>query len=162
MHAGFPLNSAGDTIVLLTADGRVVDFVNYPALPADHSFGRFPDGAGAFRVLSFVTPAAPNVVPISPLILNEFNAVQPTKKLDNLGSDPFLGRIDGNGGNWFELVVTSDHLDVRGWTLRVTNNTGPEQTGGTLEFFADPICASNLGCLAGGGSSGWARHAVQS
>lgn len=27
------------------------------------------------------------------------------------------GRIEGNGGNWIELVVTVDHADVRGWQL---------------------------------------------
>ncbi|MFO0782796.1 MAG: hypothetical protein U0636_03840 [Phycisphaerales bacterium] len=25
----------------------------------------------------------------------------------------------GNGGNWFELVVVADHVDMRGWKARV-------------------------------------------
>lgn len=52
------------------------------------------------------------------LVLNEYNAVGSTKFLKNDNSDSYLGRIEGNGGNWIELVVTSDHLDVRNWELR--------------------------------------------
>jgi hypothetical protein len=35
--------------------------------------------------------------------------------------DPFLGVVRGNGGNWIELVVITDHLDIRGWTLEWMN-----------------------------------------
>ena len=31
--------------------------------------------------------------------------------------DPFFGIVQGNGGNWLEVVVITDHLDIRGWTL---------------------------------------------
>lgn len=33
------------------------------------------------------------------------------------GRDTFFGRIRGNGGNWIELVVLEDHLDIRGWRI---------------------------------------------
>ena len=65
------------------------------------------------------------------VILNEYNSVSSSRYLDDddySGSDkgdPFFvrtdipdGRIQGNGGNWFELVVTDDHLDMRNWQLR--------------------------------------------
>jgi hypothetical protein len=58
------------------------------------------------------------------LMLNEYNGVGSTKFLEinftNLdeGFDGYFGRIQGNGGNWIELVVTQDHLDVRGWRMR--------------------------------------------
>jgi hypothetical protein len=58
------------------------------------------------------------------LILNEYNAVGSTKFLEinftdiEEGFDSHFGRVLGNGGNWIELVVTQDHLDVRGWTLQ--------------------------------------------
>ncbi|NRA07223.1 MAG: hypothetical protein HRU02_03630 [Myxococcales bacterium] len=64
------------------------------------------------------------------LILNEFNAVTTGNFLGlGSGSDSFLGVVPGNGGNWVELVVVADHLDVRGWTLEwenadLDNNTG--------------------------------------
>ncbi|HYW79792.1 MAG TPA: hypothetical protein VE890_09465 [Thermoguttaceae bacterium] len=28
------------------------------------------------------------------------------------------GRIEGNGGNWIELVIVDDHVDIRNWELR--------------------------------------------
>lgn len=68
------------------------------------------------------------------LILNEFNAVGGEEMLQNddfswegydygnlrqqtLYAGANAGRFIGNGGNWLELVVTKDHLDIRGWTL---------------------------------------------
>ena len=29
----------------------------------------------------------------------------------------FFRRVPGNGGNWIELVVTSNHVDMRGWRV---------------------------------------------
>ncbi|MBN2352655.1 MAG: hypothetical protein JXD23_08825 [Spirochaetales bacterium] len=63
----------------------------------------------------------------APVILNEYNAVNDEgylhggdKLKDNDGgaaSDSFFGRVKANGGDWFELVVTHDHLDMRRWAL---------------------------------------------
>ncbi len=67
-----------------------------------------------------------------PLIVNEYNAVAPENYLGGdtwpqaNGSDTFLatypgldgtGLVQGNLGNWIELVVTEDHVDIRGWKL---------------------------------------------
>ncbi|MCP4193865.1 MAG: hypothetical protein GY768_24925 [Planctomycetaceae bacterium] len=52
------------------------------------------------------------------VILNEYNAVSTTKILDGgEGEDSQLGLVLGNGGNWFELLVVRDHVDMRGWAL---------------------------------------------
>jgi hypothetical protein len=66
------------------------------------------------------------------LILNEYNAVGPTKYLNDgnattdadggAAADPAFGRVLGNGGDWFELVVIADHLDIRGWKLDLCDN----------------------------------------
>ena len=48
------------------------------------------------------------------------------KKLDD--GDTFFGRIDGNGGNWIELLVIQDHLDVRGWKLAWTEDEDEDGT----------------------------------
>jgi hypothetical protein len=45
--------------------------------------------------------------------------------------DTFFGVVRGNGGNWFELVVIADHLDVRGWKLEWMN-TDPD--AGSISF----------------------------
>lgn len=50
--------------------------------------------------------------------------------------DVFFGRVEGNGGNWFELVVTVNRLDVRGWQLIWSEN--PSDSG-TLTLTQDPI-----------------------
>ena len=134
LHANFTLTrGAPGTLGLFSSTGALVDYLSWGAMAADYSFGRFRDGQSALRVFSEVTPQAANDVPPSPLILNEYNAVDPTKYLANLNSDVTLGRVLGNGGNWFELVVTTDHLDIRGWQLVTSNDTGaPGQTVQTL------------------------------
>ncbi|MFP8877006.1 MAG: hypothetical protein VCB99_08855, partial [Myxococcota bacterium] len=70
----------------------------------------------------------------APMIVNEFNAVSGTQYLDggtatmdglgnteDLPEDVYFGRIQGNGGDWIELAVIADHLDIRGWTLDICN-----------------------------------------
>ena len=81
---------------------------------------------------AYVLSAPPG--PVS-LALNEFNAVSNSNFLGGgtlgdtaNGSDATFGRVLGNGGDWFELVVTEDNLDIRGWTLEVWNLDGPTQT----------------------------------
>jgi len=61
------------------------------------------------------------------VILNEYNAVGSSKFLDTDAfevsdkSDTTFGRILGNGGNWFELVVVGspslNTVDMRNWKL---------------------------------------------
>lgn len=61
------------------------------------------------------------------VILNEYNAVDGAAFLgggdssaDETGgraADSYFGRVPGNGGDWFELAVIKDHLDMRGWQL---------------------------------------------
>jgi hypothetical protein len=63
------------------------------------------------------------------VILNEYNAVDAdaylgggTALLDESGtqaSDSYFGRVVGNGGDWFELIVITDHLDMRNWKLDI-------------------------------------------
>lgn len=55
----------------------------------------------------------------APLIINEYNAVSATNTLDDgEGQDSFFGILPGNGGNWIELLVIDDHVDLRDWTLQ--------------------------------------------
>jgi len=70
------------------------------------------------------------------VILNEYNAVSASSYLNGgdsaadeengRASDVHFGRMRGNGGDWFELVVIKDHLDMRGWQLDLYE-------GGTLD-----------------------------
>jgi hypothetical protein len=88
-------------------------------------------------LLVFVLVAASQSVGAAPLILNEYNGVKPTSYLKNENSDTFFGRVLGNGGDWFELVVVADHLDIRGWQMVVEDETGPSTA--TLTVSADPL-----------------------
>ncbi len=66
------------------------------------------------------------------VILNEYNAVAGSTFLNGgnasadadgvRASDSYFGRVAGNGGDWFELVVITDHLDMRNWKLDTYEN----------------------------------------
>jgi hypothetical protein len=63
------------------------------------------------------------------VILNEYNAVNAEEFLNGgdsqadedggRASDSYFGRVQGNGGDWFELIVIKDHLDMRDWKLDI-------------------------------------------
>ncbi len=85
----------------------------------------------------------------APLILNEFNAVSSsgflnggTASTDGDGNsvdppaDTYFGRIAGNGGDWVELVVVADHLDIRGWMLDICEGVVCDDQ---LVFAIDPV-----------------------
>jgi hypothetical protein len=75
-------------------------------------------------------------------LLNEYNAVLPTGYLENDGTDIFWGTIAGNGGDWFELVVTDDHVDMRGWELVISDDTGGAgETTQSLYLTSDDLWA---------------------
>lgn len=65
------------------------------------------------------------------LVLNEYNAVKSDEFLKNDGIDCRFGRIEGNGGDWLELVVVSDHADIRGWTMHWSDG---DPDSGSLTF----------------------------
>jgi hypothetical protein len=72
------------------------------------------------------------------IILNEYNAVGAKDFLNGGDSaadseegrafDSYFGRIQGNGGDWFELVVIKDHLDMRKWKFDVYENGKLDET----------------------------------
>ena len=62
LHTNFKLSAKGESVVLSDTDDNgntVIDAVDYPALGADESYGRTPEGSGAFRTLS-ATPGVSN------------------------------------------------------------------------------------------------------
>ena len=79
-----------------------------------------------FTISILTSPATLN----AQIILNEYNAVSGSKHLDedlfadSDQADTTFGRIEGNGGNWFELLVigneSSSVVDMRGWQLSWT------------------------------------------
>ncbi len=76
--------------------------------------------------------------PPAGLILNEWNAVSSDKFIDD--GDSFFGSVAGNGGDWFELVVVEDRLDVRGWQLEISDaEAGSLEVTDTFVFGDDPL-----------------------
>jgi len=65
------------------------------------------------------------------VILNEYNSVKAEKYLKENGEDTYLGRVMGNGGSWFELVVVED-VDMRNWRLSWINNDDADFEGNIL------------------------------
>jgi hypothetical protein len=72
-HANFRLSAAGGSVALVRrqfGQPAVLDYVNYPALAADRSFGSVFDGEPTPRqALESPTPGAPNRPPARPLRL---------------------------------------------------------------------------------------------
>ena len=78
------------------------------------------------------------------LVMNEYGAVGSTKWLNGgtatadatggFSEDLTFGRVIGNGNNWIELVVTTDHLDIRGWKLRWAENLKFSSTGQNIWY----------------------------
>lgn len=85
------------------------------------------------------------------LLVNEYNAVSASNYLGGgtaadvvNGTDSALGRVIGNGGDWFELVVLEDRLDIRGWSVDVWNSGAGVAERTARLVFADAPELSDL------------------
>lgn len=78
------------------------------------------------------------------IIVNEYNGVAAAQYLNGgtaaadadggVAADPYFGRVLGNGGDWLELVVVQDHLDLRGNSLSIAEGIGAGRTTTVLNF----------------------------
>lgn len=89
------------------------------------------------------------------VILNESNAVGSSRWLDEDGLDgsdkvdTLLGRVEGNGGNWFELAIVGDgtegsSVDMRGWTLSWTEGDDNGEIVLSSDEFWNGVSAGTL------------------
>jgi len=142
LHANFVLTPAAGTVYLFDAAGVLVNSLARPALPPNVSYGRQPDGGSTLMRFIHPTGATANLPNAAPIILNEYNGVSPTKLLASGAVDPYWGSVLGNGGDWFELVVVQDHLDLRGYQVVVRDKAGiAGDTQQTLVFTSNPFLA---------------------
>ena len=98
------------------------------------------------------------------LVMNEYGAVGSTKFLNGgtatadatggVAEDYTFGRVVGNGNNWIELVVTTDHLDIRGWKLRWAENLKFTSTGQNL-WYGDGLV--NQGIITFSNDARWSN-----
>jgi len=113
LHTGFRLNPAGS--IVLSQNGRILDYINYPAVPSDYSYGSFANGQVVDRQqFYYVTPGAPNNGSPIPVIINEWLASN-----TNSIVDPATGRLE----DWIELYnFGTTPIDLSGYFLTDDSN----------------------------------------
>jgi hypothetical protein len=124
LHTSFRISSTAGSVALsrrVDDDLQIIDYLNYPNLAADQSYGAYPDGQPfTRRVLHVPTPGAAND-PASPAVtvyLNEWMASN-TRTLMNTAN---ANRFD----DWFELYNPGTAAaDLSGYYLTdtLTNKT---------------------------------------
>ncbi|MCP4546298.1 MAG: hypothetical protein GY835_07520 [bacterium] len=116
-HAPFKLDRDGEDLYLLD-DVTVVDQMSYPALAADQSWGRWPDGTGDWQLLSLATPGTSNDNSTNPeevtLYINEFLASNASCGQDETGAYPDWVEIYNPGPAAVEMggLFLSDDLSA--------------------------------------------------
>lgn len=75
------------------------------------------DGDSVSQTVEWIVIDPPESMP--PILLNEYNAVAD-------GSEHLSGSAIGNGGDWFEFIVTTDKVDLRGLTFEFYDRKGDE------------------------------------
>lgn len=66
LHANFKLSASGESVMLVDTDKRgnvILDSVTFGTQNTDVSYGRYPDGAGVFKLLPLPTPGLLNAKP---------------------------------------------------------------------------------------------------
>lgn len=62
-HTNFKLSNDGESVILYeVATKQIIDRIDFPALAADQSYGRLPDGSGAPDFLAAPSPGATNAL----------------------------------------------------------------------------------------------------
>lgn len=150
MHTDFRIEPGISTLALSRyVDGlpQIVDYLNFPGLPANHTYGDIPDGQPFDRRTMYnPTPAATNSTMLPPVMvsINEWMA-------ENNGGlfNPTTGKYD----DWFELHNPSTNAaDLSGFFLTDTLTNRFQYTipagfqvpaGGFLLVWADGNTAAN-------------------
>ncbi len=105
----------------------------------------------AVEVLVFISLLAPLAArstadTVDALIMNQANAVSGSKYLQPGKTDESLGRVEGNGQNWMQLLVTKtdpgkNTLDLQGYQIDWSYNKsdGTSSGSGVITFSNDPV-----------------------
>lgn len=114
-HASFELNSVSGSVALVRMqDGSpvVVDYLNYSGIPADNSYGSYPDADSSGRQIFHVpTPGTANngTSLVADLFINEWMADNETTLMDP---------TDNNFDDWFEIYnAGTQAVNLTGFTL---------------------------------------------
>ncbi|HXJ75500.1 MAG TPA: lamin tail domain-containing protein, partial [Candidatus Dormibacteraeota bacterium] len=114
-HTSFRLNANTGSVALVevkAGSARIVDYINYNLIPADKSFGSFPDAQpNRRRLFSIITPGNANNGSFPPIqvFINEIMAANTATIVD-----PADGKFD----DWVELYnAGSTTADLSGYFL---------------------------------------------
>lgn len=155
-ESGFGLSSGGEEVWFENAAGNIVDNVVFPSFEPTQSYGRVPDGSGAWQILNKITKGTANDdAPAAPVILiNEC-----------------YSRGTAENPDWIEIYnATTATVDISGY--KIYDNGG--QTGakakkeipagtsipakGFYVIVVDDADASGFG-LSSGGEQVWLENA---
>jgi hypothetical protein len=109
LHAGFNIGASNGAVVL-SQNGRILDYLSYSNMQAGQSFGSYPDGQLFDRqIFYYASPGTSNNPAPVPVAINEWMASN-TRTL----VDPATGRYD----DWFELYnFGTGPVDLSGYYL---------------------------------------------
>ncbi|MAU00233.1 MAG: dockerin [Anaerolineaceae bacterium] len=96
LHTNFKISAGGETIVLTTPGGVQEDLLPPAALQTDLSYGRQPDGPGAYLFFTEPTPGASNT----------------TTGYSDILEPPILSHTGGFYTEGFQLELTTDQPDT--------------------------------------------------
>jgi len=129
-HAGFRINSSGETLHLFDPLGKLVDRIALGPLAADEAIGRQPDGKTNWYTAKSPTPSQPNVYAKKSLFLEmpEFSVLggfYKTSQNIEINNGPKLGSIrytlDGSDPSKRSKRYTGPILLTKTTTLRARN-----------------------------------------
>lgn len=116
LHANFKLSRDGETVLLSSSDGALVDSLTFPAIPADFSYARVPDGSSTFVLTSDVTPAAANSASQN----NSFAAAPTFSQVQGFYDDSFTVEL-ATATTGADIYYTLDTSDPDRNSARYTN-----------------------------------------
>jgi hypothetical protein len=89
LHANFKLSADGEEIALLDGNGNIIDSIAFGPQQADVSYGRMPDGTGAWQFFAAPTPDASNTMGSDDVIISEimYHPGHPSPGIENVGQE---------------------------------------------------------------------------
>ncbi|MDP5170531.1 MAG: CotH kinase family protein [Bacteroidia bacterium] len=102
-HADFKISASGETLYLTDASQTVIDSIAFPSQNTDETFGRFPNGTGAFQTLPATFAAENNTG--STASTNELDKSSTFNIYPNPAKDYFIIDVSNNSIENKKLVI---------------------------------------------------------
>jgi hypothetical protein len=135
LHANFKLKKSGETLGIYSNenDGYApIDVVSYPNQTTDISYGRLPNGVGAFQVLPFISPKLNNedsiFVPIEPPV--ETVKVYPNPFSESVTLSHFYENVSLKIYNSIGQEIFSDYAISKKYIWNGVNKKGVKLSNG--------------------------------